>query len=89
MPTTRQLRITLPDDLADALREWVRSGEYSNESEVIREGLEALLARDHAVETWLHDEVAAAYDAVVADPSRTITASALRGRLAVEQTGNV
>lgn len=89
MRTTRQLSITLPDDLADALRERVRSGQYSNESEVIRDGLQALFARDHAIETWLHDEVAAAYDAVVADPSRAIAAPALRARLAAEQTGNV
>jgi len=89
MPTTRQLNISLPDDLADALYEQVRSGRYADESEVIREGLQALLARDHAVETWLHEEVAAAYDAVVVDPSRTVPVPALRARLAAEQTGNV
>lgn len=36
--TTRQLSITLPNDMADALRERVRAGEYASESEVIREG---------------------------------------------------
>ena len=70
MRTTRQLSITLPNDMADALRERVRAGEYASESEVIREGLRALFARDHAVEAWLRTEVAAAYDAVVADPTR-------------------
>lgn len=50
MRTTRQLSITLPIDMADALRERVRVGEYVSESEVVREGLRALFARDQAVE---------------------------------------
>jgi Arc/MetJ-type ribon-helix-helix transcriptional regulator len=56
---------------------------------VIREGLRALFARDQAIEAWLRDEVAAAYDAVVADPSRAITAQRVRARLAAEQAGSV
>jgi antitoxin ParD1/3/4 len=89
MRTTRQLSITLPNDMADALRERVRSGEYASESEVIREGLRALFARDQAIEAWLRDEVAAAYDAVVADPSRAVTVKKVRARLAAEQAGSV
>ncbi|MFN3007771.1 hypothetical protein [Mycolicibacterium wolinskyi] len=54
-----------------------------------REGLRALFARDQAVESWLRDEVAAAYDAVVADRARAITAQAVRARLAAEQAGTV
>jgi antitoxin ParD1/3/4 len=87
--TTRQLSITLPNDMADALRDRVRAGEYASESEVIREGLRALFARDQAVEAWLQTEVVAAYDAVVADPTRAVSAQAVRARLAAEQTGSV
>ncbi|MGA9360597.1 MAG: ribbon-helix-helix protein, CopG family [Mycobacterium sp.] len=89
MRTTRQLSITLPNDMAEALRQRVRSGEYASESEVIREGLRALFARDQAIEAWLRDEVAAAYDAVVADPSRAVTMQRVRARLAAEQAGSV
>lgn len=89
MRTTRQLSITLPNDMADALRDKVSAGEYASESEVIREGLRALFARDRAVEAWLQTEVAAAYDAAVADPSRTVSAKAVRDRLAAEQAGAV
>jgi antitoxin ParD1/3/4 len=85
MRTTRQLSITLPIDMADALRERVHSGEYASESEVVREGLRALFARDQAVEAWLREEVAAAYDAVAADPSRAVSAQSVRARLAAEQ----
>lgn len=85
MRTTRQLSITLPIDMADALRERVRSGAYASESEVVREGLRALFARDQAVEAWLREEVAAAYDAVAADPSRAVSAQSVRARLAAER----
>ena len=82
MRSTQQFSITLPNEMADALRERVRSGEYASESEVVREGLRALWARDQAVEAWLHSEVAEAYDALVADPSRGVSADNLRRRLA-------
>lgn len=84
MRTTRQLSITLPNDMADALRERVRSGEYASESEVIRDGLRALFARDQAVETWLRDEVAVAYDALLADPKDVVTADEVRAQLAAK-----
>ena len=57
------LSITLPNQMADALRERVQSGQYASESEAIRDGLRALFAQEAAVETWLRDEVAAARDA--------------------------
>lgn len=90
MRRTRQLSITLPIEMADMLRERVRSGgEYASESELIREGLRALFARDQAVEAWLRDEVAAAYDAVAADPSRAVSAQSVRARLEAEQAGSM
>ena len=85
MRTTRQLSITLPNDMADALRQRVQSGEYASESEVIREGLRALWARDQAVEAWLRGEVAESYDALVADPSRGVDADELRARLVAKR----
>ena len=84
MRTTQQLSITLPNEMADAVKAKVQAGEYATESEVIRDGLGALLARDRAVESWLHDQVGPAYDALKADPSRAITAQELRARIAEE-----
>lgn len=86
MRTTRQLSITLPNDMADALRERVRSGAYASESEVIRDGLRALFARDEAVESWLRTEVAATYDELVANPQDAITPDEVRARLAAKHT---
>lgn len=82
MRSTQQLSITLPHEMADAVRAKVASGEYATESEVIRDGLRALLARDQAIERWLRDEVAAAYDALKAAPSRAVSAAQVRARLA-------
>lgn len=84
MRTTQQMSITLPKDMADVVKTKVRMGEYASESEVIRDGLRALMARDRAVESWLHDQVGPAYDALKAEPSRAVTAAQVRERLAAE-----
>ncbi|BDT68223.1 hypothetical protein os1_24050 [Comamonadaceae bacterium OS-1] len=84
MRTTQQMSITLPTDMADVVKTKVRTGEYASESEVIRDGLRALMARDRAVEDWLHTQVGPAFDALKADPSRAVTADQVRARLAAE-----
>jgi putative addiction module CopG family antidote len=84
MRTTQQMSITLPNEMADAIRTKVRAGEYATESEVIREGLRALLNRDRAIESWLQNQVVEAYDALKADPSRAVTIDQVRARLAKE-----
>ena len=70
--------------MAEAIKTKVRSGEYATESEVIREGLRALLNRDRAIESWLQNEVGVAYDALKSDPSRAVTVDQVRERLASE-----
>ena len=82
MRSTQQFSITLPHEMAETVRAKVASGEYATESEVIRDGLRALLARDRAVENWLRKDVAAAYDKLKADPSRAVGAGAVKARLA-------
>ena len=82
--TTQQFSITLPNDMAEAVRAKVAAGEYASESEVLRDGLRALLARDRAIEKWLQTEVAAAYDAVKADPTRGVSVDKVRARLAAQ-----
>lgn len=84
MRTTQQMSITLPNDMADVVRAKVQGGEYASESEVIRDGLRTLMARDRAVESWLHSQVGPAYDALKADPARAVTADQVRARIAAE-----
>ena len=84
MRSTQQFSITLPNEMADAVKAKVQAGEYATESEVIRDGLRALMARDKAVESWLHLQVGPAYDALKANPERAVTAGQVRTRLAAE-----
>lgn len=84
MRSTQQFSITLPNEMAEVVRTKVATGEYASESEVIRDGLRALIAQDRAVESWLREQVAPAYDALKANPSSGITADRVRTRLAAE-----
>ena len=84
MRTTRQFSITLPNDMADVVKAKVETGEYATESEVIRDGLRILMARDRVVENWLKDQVGPTYDALKADPSRASSVSQVRAKLAAE-----
>ena len=81
MRTTRQMSVTLPHEMANMVRAKVTSGEYASESEVIRDGLRALAARDRAVESWLRDQVVPAYDRLQTDPESALTVDAARARL--------
>lgn len=84
MRTTQQFSVTLPNELAQLVKTKVSSGEYASESEVIRDGLRALQARDKALEHWLRTEVVDAYDKMKADPSRGRTVEQVRKSLAAE-----
>ncbi|MCO7219242.1 type II toxin-antitoxin system ParD family antitoxin [Klenkia sp. PcliD-1-E] len=81
MRTTKQLSITFPLAMAEALTERVAAGDYASESEVIRDGLRALFARDEAVEAWLRSEVTASYDELRADRTGAISSADLRAHL--------
>lgn len=80
--STQQFSVTLPNDMARMVKSKVASGEYASESEVIRDGLRTLQARDRALEKWLSTEVATAYDEAKADPSSLLDAASVRGRIA-------
>lgn len=71
--------------MAEMVKDKVQAGEHASESEVVREGLRALLARDRPMEEWLHDQVGPAFDALTSDPARAVTAADMRQRLAAER----
>jgi antitoxin ParD1/3/4 len=64
--------ISLPPEQAAYVDAKVASGDYASASEVVRAGLRALKERDEAIERWLRDEVAPAYDAIAAAPDRAL-----------------
>ena len=84
MSTIQKRTVSLPAEHAAFIDAKVAAGDYASASEVVRAGLRALQERDAAVERWLRDEVAPAYDAMKADPSRGIAAKdvfdEIRGR---------
>ena len=62
MRSTQSLSVTLPHEMAQMVKDKVASGAYASESEVIREGLRALQARDAAIERWLNEAVVPVFD---------------------------
>lgn len=85
MRSTQQMSITLPIEMATLVKAKVASGEYATESEVIRDGLRALLARDRAMEDWLRDEVVPAAAALEAEPERALSTEQVREHMAARR----
>jgi putative addiction module CopG family antidote len=81
MRNTQPISITLPHEMAAMVKAKIASGEYASESEVIRDGLRALLARDAALEKWLHEEITQSYDEFQAQRATAIPAADLTPRL--------
>jgi antitoxin ParD1/3/4 len=81
MRTTQQFSITLPLDMAEIVEEKIKSGAYATVSEVMRDGVRALLEREAAVERWLREEVVAGHQEYLADPSKGIPAEAILDRI--------
>jgi len=79
--STAPLTVTLPHDMAAMVKAKVASGEYATESEVIRDGLRTLAARDAALETWLRQEVVKSVEEHQADPASAIPAEEMLARV--------
>ena len=88
MGTTRQFSITLPNDMAEAVERKVKSGVYASASEVMHDGLRALLERDTAVDRWLREEVIGGHQEYLADPSQGIPAEFVLDRIEKRRYGN-
>ncbi|KTB63335.1 CopG family transcriptional regulator [Pseudomonas fluorescens] len=85
MRSTQQMSITLPIEMAALVKAKVAAGEYATESEVIRDGLRALLARDRAMDEWLRDQVIPAAVELEADPGRALSVEQVREHLATKR----
>ena len=81
MRTTRQFSVTLPTDMAQMIEGKIKSGAYATVSEVVRDGVRALLERDAAVERWLRDDVVPGYAEHLVDPSKGVPSSEVLGRI--------
>ena len=81
MRTTQQFSITLPVEMAEAVERKVKSGAYASVSEVVRDGVRALLEHDAGIERWLRDEVVPGHREYVADPAKGVSADAVLRRI--------
>jgi putative addiction module CopG family antidote len=81
MRTTQQFSITLPLDMAEMVEGKIKSGRYASVSEVVRDGVRALMERDAAVERWLREEVVAGHAEYLADPSTGTPAEEILARI--------
>lgn len=77
MPRTAKRTFSLPSEQSAYIDDKVASGAYATGSEVVRAGLRALEERDRAIEKWLREDVARAYDAMKSDPGRGLAAAAV------------
>jgi len=78
MAKVRKRTFSLTEENAAYIDARVASGDYVSGSEVVREGLRAMQARDAAIERWLREEVVPTIRAYETDPSRAITPAQLR-----------
>ncbi|MFM0069188.1 type II toxin-antitoxin system ParD family antitoxin [Paraburkholderia aspalathi] len=81
MRTTQQMSITLPNEMAEFVRDKVARGDYASDSEVLRDALRLLRERDRAVEAWLRDQVVPTAQALRDNPERALSADQLRAEL--------
>jgi antitoxin ParD1/3/4 len=88
MRTTQQFSITLPNDMAEIVESKIKSGTYASVSEVVRDGVRALLERDAAIEKWLRKEVLAGHIEYLADPSKGIPADEILDRIKARRTAS-
>ncbi len=86
MRTTQQFSITLPHDMAEVVEGKIKSGAYATVSEVVRDGVRALLERDAAVERWLRDEVVPGHAKYLADPSKGAPAGKVLEHIKAQRT---
>ena len=81
MSSAQQFSVSLPQELADFVDAKVKSGAYASASEVVVEGVAALLEREAAVEKWLRDEVVKGHEEYLSDPSKGVPAQAVLERI--------
>ena len=81
MSNSRQFSITLPIEMAEVVERKIRSGVYASASDVVRDGMQALMEREAAMERWVRDEVVAGHAEYLADPSRGVPAEDILPRI--------
>lgn len=85
MGAQQEFRITLPNDMAEIVESKLKSGHYASVSDVVRDGLRALMERDAGIEHWLREQVVVGHQEYLADPSQGVPADAVLSRIKARQ----
>lgn len=80
------IKVTLPADLAEAMRVRVEAGEYASAEEMLKVGVQTLIDRDVALDRWLRDEVVAGHAEYLADPGKAMDAENVLAHLKDRRT---
>jgi antitoxin ParD1/3/4 len=83
---SERLTISLPSELLEFVRERTAGGDYTSDSEVIRDGLRLLKARDEAVKNWLKEQVVPTYLKLKANPENALTREQSEARLVARRS---
>lgn len=75
------IKVTLPADLAEAMRLKVEAGEYASAEDMLQAGLRSLLDDDRSLETWLREDVVAGHADYLAHPEQAIPAEDMLAHL--------
>ncbi|TCL97064.1 Arc/MetJ-type ribon-helix-helix transcriptional regulator [Rhizobium sp. PP-WC-2G-219] len=65
--------VNLPDDIVALVEAKVASGEYLNESDVVRDSLLTLAAQNDASDRWLGDDVVPTFNEGKANPEKSVS----------------
>ncbi|WP_105419493.1 MULTISPECIES: type II toxin-antitoxin system ParD family antitoxin [unclassified Neorhizobium] len=76
----QKLSITLPDDMADAIKEWVESGRYSSTDDAMRAAVGALLREDEDQESRI-EAIRQRVRKSIDDPRPSLTGAEVRQHL--------
>lgn len=84
MGKVKKRTFSLTEQQSDYIDSKVASGTYASGSEVMREGLRAMQARDAAIERWLVEQVVPAHVELKAHPERAMPAEQVFDELEAE-----
>ena len=77
----RSLTVTLPDDFVEEIEARVANGDYASESDLVRDGVESILADDPSLDGWLRDVVVPRCRERATDPGVLIPAEEIVDRI--------
>jgi len=82
MPRAQVLEVTLSDESLEFVRRKVAAGEYRSANDVLDRSVASLMEEEKEQERFEREEVMAAYEESLADPSSAIPIEQVRRNLA-------